>query len=82
MFIVRHILNKSDNLMKEAYESDNIKGYGKPFYQEPLTDLLIIHLLWVQFALLKVFIQVLKNRVLKVRLFFFIKTTRKKQGIL
>lgn len=31
MFIVRHILNKSDNLMKEAYESDNIKGYGKAF---------------------------------------------------
>ena len=29
MLIVRHILNKSDNLMKEAYESDNIKGYGK-----------------------------------------------------
>lgn len=31
MSIVRYILNKSDNLMKEAYESDNIKGYGKSF---------------------------------------------------
>ena len=31
MLIVRHILNKSDNLMKEIYESDNIKGYGKAF---------------------------------------------------
>lgn len=31
MLIVRHILNKSDNLMKEANESDNIKGYGKAF---------------------------------------------------
>ena len=31
MSIVRYILNKSDNLMKEAYESDNIKGYGKAF---------------------------------------------------
>lgn len=31
MLIVRHILNKSDNVMKEAYESDNTKGYGKAF---------------------------------------------------
>lgn len=31
MLSVRHILNKSDNLMKEANESDNIKGYGKAF---------------------------------------------------
>ena len=31
MFIVRHILKTSDNLIKEAYESDNIKGYGKAF---------------------------------------------------
>ena len=31
MLIVRRILNKSDNLTKEAYESDNIKGYGKAF---------------------------------------------------
>ena len=31
MSIVRYILNKSDNLMKEAYESDNVKGYGKAF---------------------------------------------------
>lgn len=31
MSIVGYILNKSDNLMKEAYESDNIKGYGKAF---------------------------------------------------
>ena len=31
MLIARYILNKSDNLMKEAYESDDIKGYGKAF---------------------------------------------------
>lgn len=31
MFIVRRILSKSDDLTKEAYESDNIKGYGKAF---------------------------------------------------
>ena len=31
MLIVRRILNKSDDLMKEAYESDDIKGYGKAF---------------------------------------------------
>ena len=31
MLTVRRILNKSDNLTKEAYESDNIKGYGKAF---------------------------------------------------
>lgn len=29
MFIVRRILSKSDDLMKEAHESGNIKGYGK-----------------------------------------------------
>lgn len=31
MLIVRRILNKSDNLMKEADESGKIKGYGKAF---------------------------------------------------
>ena len=31
MLIVRRILSKSDDLTKEAYESDNIKGYGKDF---------------------------------------------------
>lgn len=31
MLIVRRILSKSDDLTKEAYESDNIKGYGKAF---------------------------------------------------
>lgn len=31
MLIIKRILNKSDDLMKEAYESDNIKGYGKAF---------------------------------------------------
>lgn len=31
MLIARHILNKSDNLMKEAYESNDIKSYGKAF---------------------------------------------------
>ena len=31
MLIAKHILNKSDNLMKEAYESDDIKSYGKAF---------------------------------------------------
>lgn len=31
MLIVRHILNKSDNLTKEAYESGKIKGCGKAF---------------------------------------------------
>ena len=30
MLIVRRILSKSDDLTKEAYESDNI-GYGKAF---------------------------------------------------
>ena len=29
MLIVRCILRKSDDLTKEAYESGNIKGYGK-----------------------------------------------------
>lgn len=29
MLIVRHILNKSDNLMKEAYDSGIKKGCGK-----------------------------------------------------
>lgn len=31
MFIVRRILNKSDNLMKEADESSKMKGCGKAF---------------------------------------------------
>ena len=31
MLIVRRILSKSDDLTKEACESDNIKGYGKAF---------------------------------------------------
>lgn len=29
MLIIRYILSKSDELMKEAHESGNIKGYGK-----------------------------------------------------
>ena len=31
MLIAKRILSKSDDLMKEAYESDDIKGYGKAF---------------------------------------------------
>ena len=31
MLIAKHILNKSDNLMKEAYESGKVKGCGKAF---------------------------------------------------
>ena len=29
MLIIRRILSKSDDLTKEAYESDDIKGFGK-----------------------------------------------------